>query len=529
MWKKENLFLYKGVQNILFKFIKRSLSTCLAAGILVSSFITPSMAQEDLTIETIRGNTPEVVSVEIHDYLYDDVHTVYLVSLENYVDAIGAITLLENENSSLFYVGKDGLNEKVEEKVKNADRVVLIGGEGAVEAKYDDLENVVERISGTDRYETALKVAKKNYNASGVIIANGDNPVDALAAGPLALEKNYNLLLIGNSLPASVKDYLRNYQKDIYFVGGDAAISDDLKKEIFELAGKKEDIKDYTISGRNRYLTSVEIAKEFNSFNEAILATGDDMLDSLSSGNLSKGKNIPILLHNEYQEEGIIEFIKEKDLAKIYAVTTKDNISDEDSERVLAKIRGDYVELETKEEPEEVVETFTGWVTSGLNVRTGPGVNFQRVGRLNYGDKVSGVIVDGWLKMERNGQEVYSSMKYISDKEIKRTPVAGGEDVNGTIEGVPYSKVMTMESTAYTPNAGGWGITATGTVPKQGTIAVDPRVIPLGTRMYVEGYGFGIAEDTGGAIKGNIVDVCLPNRTETRKWGRRQVKVYILD
>ena len=93
-----------------------------------------------------------------------------------------------------------------------------------------------------------------------------------------------------------------------------------------------------------------------------------------------------------------------------------------------------------------------------------------------------------------------------------------------------YKDLIYCESTAYA----GDGITATGTVPsyKPGgisTIAVDPRVIPLGSLVYVEGYGKAIASDTGGLIKGNIIDVFLNSESECRSWGRKyNVPVYIL-
>jgi len=58
---------------------------------------------------------------------------------------------------------------------------------------------------------------------------------------------------------------------------------------------------------------------------------------------------------------------------------------------------------------------------------------------------------------------------------------------------------------------------------------VDPRVIPLGTLLYVEGYGYAEAQDTGGLIKGNIIDVFMDTEEKARQWGRRQVQVYILD
>ena len=85
-------------------------------------------------------------------------------------------------------------------------------------------------------------------------------------------------------------------------------------------------------------------------------------------------------------------------------------------------------------------------------------------------------------------------------------------------------KPMIFEATAYcyTGNR-----TATGTWPSRGTIAVDPEVIPLGSKLYVEGYGEGIAEDTGGAIQGHIIDLYMESEDECWAWGRRQVKVQV--
>lgn len=99
---------------------------------------------------------------------------------------------------------------------------------------------------------------------------------------------------------------------------------------------------------------------------------------------------------------------------------------------------------------------------------------------------------------------------------------------------VAYTK--SVESTAfYNSGSNGNHTTATGnpTVYNPSgwsTIAVDPRVIPLHTKVYVEGYGFGIAHDTGGAIKGNIIDVFMPSREAAYRWGRKKgVKIYILE
>ncbi|MCL1816546.1 MAG: 3D domain-containing protein [Clostridiales bacterium] len=90
-----------------------------------------------------------------------------------------------------------------------------------------------------------------------------------------------------------------------------------------------------------------------------------------------------------------------------------------------------------------------------------------------------------------------------------------------------YTRRLFMESTAYTWTG---NKTATGTWPSVGTIAVDPNFIPLGTKLYVEGYGFGIAADTGGLINGNIIDVYFDTRPECLIWGRKHgVMVFILE
>ena len=92
-----------------------------------------------------------------------------------------------------------------------------------------------------------------------------------------------------------------------------------------------------------------------------------------------------------------------------------------------------------------------------------------------------------------------------------------------------YKKTMTMEATAYS----GGTLTAMGLRPVRdpngiSTIAVDPNVIPLGSKVYIPGYGYAIASDTGGVIKGNIIDLYMNSHEECVAWGRRQVTLHIV-
>lgn len=94
------------------------------------------------------------------------------------------------------------------------------------------------------------------------------------------------------------------------------------------------------------------------------------------------------------------------------------------------------------------------------------------------------------------------------------------------------TRILTMHASAYTPHRSGGGTgtgyTATGLPAGYGLVAVDPRVIPLGTVLYIEGYGMAIAADTGRAIKGNKIDLCFATRRQALQFGRRKVRVHIL-
>jgi len=93
-----------------------------------------------------------------------------------------------------------------------------------------------------------------------------------------------------------------------------------------------------------------------------------------------------------------------------------------------------------------------------------------------------------------------------------------------------YTNVMVMEASAYLPTDGGGScVTATGLPATHGVVAVDPDVIPLGTRLYIPGYGVAIAADTGGMIEGDMIDLCMEDYDDCMAFGRRDIDVYILE
>ena len=136
-------------------------------------------------------------------------------------------------------------------------------------------------------------------------------------------------------------------------------------------------------------------------------------------------------------------------------------------------------------------------------------------------------------------------LKFDTDKDVTTSSdttaapanqTTSQEESSAATTNTAYSgRTITMESTAYSSDPadalGGGTVTATGQnlLENPMAVAVDPSVIPLGSHLYVEGYGEAYAVDTGSAIQGNIIDVHFPTAAQCDVWGRRQVQVTILD
>ena len=114
----------------------------------------------------------------------------------------------------------------------------------------------------------------------------------------------------------------------------------------------------------------------------------------------------------------------------------------------------------------------------------------------------------------------------------KHRPIRHAWDAN--LSGVPrrgeFRRLFRVRATAYMPRAsegGRYTFTERDGRAAHG-IAVDPRMIPLGSRLWIPGYGHGIADDTGGMIKGHHIDIRVQEHGQLVAWGARQVSVYIL-
>ena len=227
----------------------------------------------------------------------------------------------------------------------------------------------------------------------------------------------------------------------------------------------------------------------------------------------------------------------------------------------------------------------TYYVTASvLNVRAGANTGSEVLGKLNKDDVIetTNQVQNEWLQFDYNGKVGYVHVPFLTgtapliEKKVvvtqeeaparvntsvkNNTAVKNKESVKSVESSKPVEKAkpvakpvakstetsapagggreITVEATAYTANPsengtyGGRVLTAMGhdltANPNMKVIAVDPKVIPLGSKVWVEGYGEAIAGDTGGAIKGNRIDVLVGSDGSANSWGRKSVKVKVI-
>jgi uncharacterized protein YabE (DUF348 family) len=148
----------------------------------------------------------------------------------------------------------------------------------------------------------------------------------------------------------------------------------------------------------------------------------------------------------------------------------------------------------------------------------------ERVVRITSED---GKVITKSQLSEKVLREPQSQLVAVGTKKVVRTLRTSRGDYR-------YTERRVMAATAYDPGPGSNGPKATGRTylglkARYGIVAVDPRVIPLRSRLYIPGYGEALAGDTGGAIKGNRIDLCYETYEEAIAFGRRKVEVYVLE
>ena len=196
----------------------------------------------------------------------------------------------------------------------------------------------------------------------------------------------------------------------------------------------------------------------------------------------------------------------------VKTLPTEVTVPDQEIEIIRVSEQEQVIEEAT---PFQVERTVDNTLEKGLTRTVSPGVEglARNTVKVTYhnGQEVKREVVNSEVIKEPQNKVV--AMGAITS--VSR----GGQNLN-----FREARYMTASAYTYTGHR-----TATGQNPAVGMVAVDPSVVPLGTRMYVEGYGYAVAADTGGSIRGDRIDLFMEERSQCLSWGRRTVKVYILN
>ena len=180
-------------------------------------------------------------------------------------------------------------------------------------------------------------------------------------------------------------------------------------------------------------------------------------------------------------------------------------------------------------------------ITFEVKSKDGVEISRKQIDSKTTKDAVNRIVEVGTAANKTKSTASSSASSKSSNTSSVKTSSSGSTSNAG--KNFNYSKVLTCRATAYDlsyescgkrPGDKNYGITASGMKARYGVVAVDPSVIPLGTKLYIESldgswaYGYCVAGDTGGGICGNSVDLFFDSHSEAIKFGRRQVKVYIL-
>ena len=295
-------------------------------------------------VKRLAGDDRYETAIKISKDNFKSADTVVLASGTNSADALAASSLATSKSAPILLTKRNEIGKNVFDEIKrlNANNVIVVGGKVSISEKVvSDLKNkniTVKRLAGDNRYETSYEIAKellKSNKAKEAIIVNGFKNVDALSVSSLATKENLPILLNdGNRLSKDIKNIVEDSNiKKMYIIGGRTSLPRRIEDNI-----KALDIEYERLAGEDRYETSSKIAKyAYENSDKAILASGENSIDALAAGVLTKMEKAPMLLVQKRRiPKSISNRIEESKAKKFLLIGGEKTISD----RVKDKVEG---------------------------------------------------------------------------------------------------------------------------------------------------------------------------------------------
>ena len=295
-------------------------------------------------VKRLAGDDRYETAIKISKDNFKSADTVVLASGTNSEDALAASSLATSKSAPILLTKRNEIGKNVFDEIKrlNANNVIVVGGKVSISEKVvSDLKNkniTVKRLAGDNRYETSYEIAKellKSNKAKEAIIVNGFKNVDALSVSSLATKENLPILLNdGNRLSKDIKNIVGDSNiKKMYIIGGRTSLPRRIEDNI-----KALDIEYERLAGEDRYETSSKIAKyAYENSDKVILASGENSIDALAAGVLTKMEKAPMLLVQKRRiPKSISNRIEESKAKKFLLIGGEKTISD----RVKDKVEG---------------------------------------------------------------------------------------------------------------------------------------------------------------------------------------------
>jgi putative cell wall-binding protein len=235
-----------------------------------------------------------------------------VASGEGFADALCAAPLAKKYNAPILLTEKNTLNTETKNQLIRikAKNVFIVGGIGVVS---DNIKNQLEsmgisatRLSGEDRFETSLEVARNLGDSNGVVVTNGYGFADALSIAPIAAQRGMSILLTDkDDLPSATKEFLakKSYSEN-YILGGTGVVSTKINSYLNNPV---------RLGGLSRYETNAAVLNYFAdkfSYNKVYVASGENYPDALSGSALAALNNSPIILVGGSVDPSVMSSIK---------------------------------------------------------------------------------------------------------------------------------------------------------------------------------------------------------------------------
>lgn len=308
------------------------LTTFVKADALPSS--QSQSGNSNVTTTRITGSSKYGTADAIAEKGWTQADTVVIASGVDFPDGLCAGPIAKKYNAPILLASETGLSDATLSEITKlkAKKAVIIGGKGVVSSSIETQLNgigitSIQRIGGTDRYNTSVLVAKQFEKPSAIVVTAGENFPDSLSVSTIASQQGMPIIIASkDGLSDEAISYIKNSgATETYIVGGNGVLSSSIESQVPN---------PIRISGEDRYATNLAVLNQFASnlkFDNVYLATGNDFADALVGSELAAQTQSPVVLTNNSLTPGISKYLAEHMQSNTKVVAIGDNNAVADS------------------------------------------------------------------------------------------------------------------------------------------------------------------------------------------------------